>query len=528
MLERPRLDVLSKRGIESLPPQYLVAKHLHHQRGLLVSHPEEIVYLSWIRDQWLFFARPRVLAVQLQGMHFDGVAVRSPAEILRSVPEVDEGVEALVHPRIEPLVGADGHREPFVAEFVGDYPLLILPRRAVRRESQHRVFHSLDRALDGCRVRPRVVIPLLAEIPDRLSAHAIHFRPLVSRRTIETLDQDSLVAARVPAEVRTSGEGEVPDVACCVVPGKGRNRVECRQLSLRVDPRTRRLQLADFLGRDDRHRRPGFSCSRETGTLCGSQHLLRIRQLPGCSDDVGCRDGERDVKVTVLQIELTGAYVRLVIPSPHIVVNGHARVPLRDLVERTIVAHASPTLRRDVEPPSGIDEDRRTGRERRRQIDPHRRSVDRVLRIRTGDAERVQRQAAVESLAREVERRSEEDEGRLIELVGDAGWSAEILLNEQPKIREAIGRVVDVLNGLAAANFVTRGVECGRNPVVGLLLPVPGPGTSASGSDLIGRGKIEWAKRRRIRRVRWWILRPSRQTCYAEKENDKESCFAHG
>src|SRR6185312_8847700 len=100
MLESPGPDVLAKRGIESFLAQYFVPQHLHHERGLLVSHPEEIVHLGRVDDQCLFLADPGVVRVQMQRMHFDRVAVGRAAEISRGVGEIDEGVEPLVHPWI--------------------------------------------------------------------------------------------------------------------------------------------------------------------------------------------------------------------------------------------------------------------------------------------------------------------------------------------------------------------------------------------------------------------------------------------
>src|SRR3954463_14102988 len=100
----------------------------------------------------------------MERMNLDRITVRSAGEIFRRVGEVDEGVESFVHPWIKSLVGADEHREPLGPELVGDHPLLILARRTIWREGQHRVLHSLDRTFDCGRVRPWVRVPLLAVI----------------------------------------------------------------------------------------------------------------------------------------------------------------------------------------------------------------------------------------------------------------------------------------------------------------------------------------------------------------------------
>src|SRR6202171_455413 len=104
-----------------------------------------------------------MLGVEMQGVDLDRVAVRRALEIFRGVPEIDESVEALVHPWVESLVRADDHRDPFVPELVRDHPLQIFADGAVRRESQHRVLHSLDGTFDRCGVGPWIWVPLLAE-----------------------------------------------------------------------------------------------------------------------------------------------------------------------------------------------------------------------------------------------------------------------------------------------------------------------------------------------------------------------------
>src|SRR5438093_11016262 len=100
----------------------------------------------------------------MEWMRFERVAVRRALKIFRGVGEIDEGVEAFVHPWIQSFVGADRHREPLVPELVRDHPLLIFTRWTVGRESQHRVFHSLDGTFDGRRVRPWIPVPLRAEV----------------------------------------------------------------------------------------------------------------------------------------------------------------------------------------------------------------------------------------------------------------------------------------------------------------------------------------------------------------------------
>src|SRR5450759_3550446 len=431
-------------------------------------------------------------------MHLDRVAVRRALEIFRGVRQVDEGVEALVHPWIKPLVRADNHREPLVPEFVRDHPLLVLADGTVGRESHHRVLHSLDGTFDSGGVRPWIAIPLLAEVLDRLPSHAIHFAPLVRCGPIEILDEDAVVSAGIPTEVGSGGEREIAHVDGGEVPGERWHRIEWRERSLRKGARPRAIHVADFVRADDCDRCLRSSRRREASALSGREHLLRICELSGGGDDVRRRHCERDIEVAVFEIKLPRADVRLVVPAVDVVVNAEPRVPLRHLVERAIVPHASPALRRHVEVPRALYVQRRSGSERRRQIDPHRGSVNRMLRIDSGDAKRLEVSSAVESLTGEVETAAEEDEWGLVQLVGDAVRGAEILLDEEPEIRERVGRVVDVVDRLAAAELVASGVEGGGDFVVDALLPILRARSAASSANVVRRGKIELPEWRRV------------------------------
>src|SRR5690349_10504964 len=130
-------------------------------------------------------------------MHFDRVAVWRAGKVFRRVREIDERVEALVHPRIQSLVRPDDHWEPLVAELVGNDPLLILTGRTVRREGQHWILHALDWTFDGGRMRVGISEPLLGVVLDRLPTHPVDFAPLVRLRAIQVLDENSIIATGV-------------------------------------------------------------------------------------------------------------------------------------------------------------------------------------------------------------------------------------------------------------------------------------------------------------------------------------------
>src|SRR5205814_9219784 len=103
MLERPRADVLAEGRVESLLAKHLVTQQLHHERWLLISAPEEIADLDRLLDQRLLITRLRMIRVEMERMHLDRIPVRRAGEVFRRAGEIDERVEALVHPRIQPL-----------------------------------------------------------------------------------------------------------------------------------------------------------------------------------------------------------------------------------------------------------------------------------------------------------------------------------------------------------------------------------------------------------------------------------------
>ena len=242
-----------------------------------------------------------------------------------------------------------------MAELVREHPLLVLPRRTVRHEGQHRVLHSFHWPFDGRRVRVRIAIPLVAVVLDRAATHAIRLLPFVGCRPIQRLDENPGIAARVPAEVRPGGEGKVAYAVGREAPGE---RTLCR--------RSRGIGVAGFVTCHDRDRRVRPAGSRQARTLRRREHLLRVPQLPRCGHEVCRRYRERDVKAPVLEIELARADVRLVVPAADIVEHREPRVPLGHLIKRPVMTHASGAHRRHAEMPREIDVDRRTRRQRRR------------------------------------------------------------------------------------------------------------------------------------------------------------------
>ena len=131
VLVRPTADVLPKGGIEAVRSEHLVAQDDQAEAGLVVrgvaeERPRGAVGGGHDRD---FAARERVADVRLR------IAAPVGRVGIAELPVVvvHEGVEALVHPRVESFVVADDHREPGVPEFVVGHAVERLRVGAVAR-----------------------------------------------------------------------------------------------------------------------------------------------------------------------------------------------------------------------------------------------------------------------------------------------------------------------------------------------------------------------------------------------------------
>ena len=63
-------------------------------------------------------------------------------------------------------------------------------------------------------------------------------------------------------------------------------------------------------------------------------------QRAGRGHDVAGRHRDGEVVVAVVEVELALAEVGLGVPAAHVVVDGDARIPLGELVQRAVAAHA--------------------------------------------------------------------------------------------------------------------------------------------------------------------------------------------
>src|SRR5512132_2782616 len=125
------------------------------------------------------------------------------------------------------------------------------------------------------------------------------------------------------------------------------------------------------------------------------------------------------------------------------------------------------------------------------EIDPQRRAEDGVVRIAPADPERAEPETAVESLAGEIEARTEEDERRLVELIGDAVARADVLFHEEPQIRQRVRRMIHIRDRLAPPELVGGGIERRLDAVIGALLPVVRAGSSRAGAIRVRGGELE-------------------------------------
>ena len=155
--------------------------------------------------------------------------------------------------------------------------------------------------------------------------HPRRFAPdRISDGWIKRLHQNPIPAARVPDEVGGGGPGDVAHVL--------RGEAPCQRHGPRATCGATR-GLSDFVLGDDRDRRIGVERACKPFALLRGQHLERVHQPAGSRDDEAARDGNGEIDVAILEIELTLAEILLGVPAAHVVVDGEPRIPLRDLVQ---------------------------------------------------------------------------------------------------------------------------------------------------------------------------------------------------
>ena len=226
---------------------------------------------------------------------------------------------------------------------------------AIATEHDHRVLHPAHRPRDVDGRGVGVAIPFLRVMLDRVACILGRARPVRIRfRWVERLDQHAVVPARVPHE---GGRGRPRHVAN--VPGGEMPR----QRGPGSGGSTGRLPHLGL--RDDRDGGVGPHRPREPGALVRGEHDRRVRERARRRHDEASRHGDRHVEVAVLEIDLALTQILLGVPAAHVVVHGHAWIPLRDLVQpaprellpthavRPVLGHFEPVRQLELRPPAG-------------------------------------------------------------------------------------------------------------------------------------------------------------------------------
>ena len=406
---------------------------------------------------------------------------------------IDERVEPLVHPGVESLVRPDDHREPFVAQLVRGHAEQAALSRAQAAEHDHRVFHTAHGPRHVDRGRVGVAQPLFRVVLDRVAGVLGGARPVgVRLGWIERLDQDAVVAARVPDEGRGRGPGHVAHVLRGEAP---------RQRGARPGGAGRRLSHLRL--RDDGDRRLRPDRTGETGAFGRREHLSGVLECTGRGHEKAARHRDGDVEVTVLEVELALAEVLLRVPAAHVVVDRHARVPLRDLVQpaagELLPSHAVGSVLRHFEAIRQLELRLAPGRERPVEIGAQHGAVqcrgERDSSRCPPDASHgpdvIDRIPSLEAAAREAR------VGR-IEKRPAARRLVDVLVELEPEIAQGVGGVVRIADRLRARDGVGRCVERRADGVVGPLLPIARPGGTGALADQRGRREGEPPEGRRI------------------------------
>ena len=216
----------------------------------------------------------------------------------------------------------------------------------------------------------------------------------------------------------------------------------------------------------------------------------RVEQDSGGLDDVVVRDGQLDIIVAEVEVELALAEELVGLPAVDVVVDRRPGKPLGHLVEPAIgdlfphPASVAAVLGND-EMPVDLEHRLLPRGQRRRELDLHLRAVDHVRRVRAlhqlaagghdldpGDlvpaVERIGKQEAA-GLRGQLLGKC----GRVLDGAAD-GRIVDVLVQLEPEVVEPIGGIVMVGDSLGSGDGVTGGVERGLDCVVHPLLPVLG------------------------------------------------------
>ena len=165
VLVGPGLDVRTECIVKALWPQDVFAKHHQANSWLHVGNHTKV---SRVGNVWIvvnsFAAIAGEVAIEIAGL-LQARRVFSLVEGIGTVV-VDEGIEALIHPGVAALVGADDHREPVVSKLVVGHAPKRFSLGLVVAEVESWVFHATNFCGHiGCSF-VREFIPLLGVVFD--------------------------------------------------------------------------------------------------------------------------------------------------------------------------------------------------------------------------------------------------------------------------------------------------------------------------------------------------------------------------
>ena len=113
-------------------------------------------------------------------------------------------------------------------------------------------------------------------------------------------------------------------------------------------------RIPHLIGRADKNRfltHPGFC---QPVDLFRSEHLHRVQQFSRPNDHQVRGGGNRIIDIPIFQVELSCAKIGKDIPSIYVIINLHPGIPLRDLIDPSVMRELRPI--RSV-PYSGISKE---------------------------------------------------------------------------------------------------------------------------------------------------------------------------
>ncbi len=256
----------------------------------------------------------------------------------------------------------------------------------------------------------------------------------------------------VPVERRRCAERDIAGVMHFEMPGAG----TCRGPS-------------GFGPAVDHHRLVAPTRLGEPRPLGRREHVVRILELARAGDDPVRRDSHRIIEIAVLEIEFLGEVGQRV-PAAKVVVDGHARVPLGDRVDRAVrcihpAGTATPRLLGHGVVVVDAEHRRGTVCERHWKTDQRARVADYGLYdsgfLASNQADRVERHSVGEPARCGVARKS-----------AARVRPVSVLLEVQPQCAECLRAVVRVADLDRAGDCVRRRIERRADPIVGAVLPI--------------------------------------------------------